>query len=75
MGFSAPPREDVDRCQAALALVVAVADGKSVRDAVIDKKACWVENGQEAGTFCHLEAGHAGRHLSQISPGVYVMWP
>jgi hypothetical protein len=29
MGFSAPPREDVDRCQAALALVVAVADGKS----------------------------------------------
>jgi hypothetical protein len=42
---------------------------------VIDNKACWVENGQEPGRFCHLEAGHAGRHLSQISSGVYVMWP
>jgi hypothetical protein len=42
---------------------------------VFDSKACWVENEQEPGTFCHLEAGHAGRHLSQISSGVYVMWP
>ena len=38
-------------------------------------KACGGENGQEPGTFCHLEFGHAGRHLSQISSGVYVMWP
>jgi hypothetical protein len=56
--------------------VVAVADGnKRGGVTVVDSKVCWTENGQEAGTFCQLESGHPGHHQSQISSGVYVMWP
>ena len=56
-------------------VAVAVGNRSAVGVAVVDSNVCRAENEQEPGTFCQFEYGHPNHHMSQISSGVYVIWP
>jgi hypothetical protein len=40
----------------------------------LSANACQAENDRRPGSYCELVQGHAGRHQTRASAGVYEMW-